>query len=67
MDILSEKAMVKTSAGMVECKVVLAYVQGGKQVQYISTDGKVIKTEKFSRSSYRHQVNQVNKEKDSEK
>lgn len=57
MKILAEKAMVKTKTGeVVECKVTLAHVSGGKQVQYISADGKVVHTEKLSRSPYRHQV-----------
>lgn len=58
MNIIAEKAMVKTKTGdVVECKVVLAHVSGGKQVQYIGTDGKVLKTEKFSRSPYRNKLN----------
>lgn len=56
MEIISEKAMVKTKTGMVECKVLLAHVSGGKQVQYVNTAGEVIKTEKLSRSPYRHQI-----------
>lgn len=57
MEIISEKAMTKTKTDeIVECKVVLAHVAGGKQIQYIGTDGKVIRTEKLSRSPYRYQV-----------
>ncbi|MBC2457153.1 hypothetical protein [Clostridium beijerinckii] len=57
MNIIAEKAMVKTKTGnVVECKVALAHVSGGKQVQYISADGKIIRTEKLSRSPYRHQI-----------
>ncbi|QUH25201.1 hypothetical protein [Serpentinicella alkaliphila] len=57
MDILSSNAMVKTATGeVVECKVILAHVAGGRQIQYIGTDGKVIRTEKLSRSPYKHQV-----------
>ncbi len=58
MEIISEKAIIKTGTGMVECKAVLAYVTGGKQIQYISADGKVLKKEKLSRSPYRHQIAQ---------
>lgn len=57
MEIISEEAMVKTETGeVVECKVVLAHVAGGKQIQYIGTDGKVLRKEKLSRSHYRFQV-----------
>lgn len=59
MEIISEKAMVRAKTGeVVECKVVLAYVSGGKQIQYISDDGKVVNKEKLSRSPYRHQIAQ---------
>ncbi|MBV4426172.1 MULTISPECIES: hypothetical protein [Clostridium] len=58
MEIIAEKAMAKAKTGeVVECKVVLAHVAGGKQIQYIDNYGKVIRTEKLSRSPYRFQVN----------
>lgn len=57
MEIISEKAMAKSKTGdIVECKVVLAHVAGGKQIQYIDNYGKVIRTEKLSRSPYRFQI-----------
>ena len=60
MNILSEKAMVKTKTGEVlECKVVLAYITGGKQIQYIGTNGEILKKEKLSRSPYRVQVDPI--------
>ena len=56
MEIISKQAMTKTKTGeIVECEVVLAHVAGGKQIQYIR-DGKVIRTEKLSRSPYRFQI-----------
>lgn len=61
MEIISEKAMARTKTGeVVECKVVLAYVSGGKQIQYIGATGEVVKKEKLSRSPYRHQLQVTN-------
>ena len=53
MDIIVEKAMVTVEGKAVECKVVLARIAGGKQIQYIGTDGTVLKKEKLSTSPYR--------------
>lgn len=58
MDLITTGVMVKdkSTGKVVECKVFLDSISGGKRIIYVSDDGSVVKSEQLNKSKYKYQA-----------